>query len=90
MGASFMNNKPFMAFQNESDEFTIDKLYAENRLDRISIYGSLDITKDKQGLKNALVLKRVIDAAVEELKRDKNLPDTIVINNPEMIENPFK
>lgn len=65
---------PFMAFQNETDIFEIGNLIAANRLDRILLHGSLDITKDKQGLEYAFTLKRIIDAAIDEMKRDKNLP----------------
>jgi len=70
---------PFLAFQNESESFDVGGLTIENRFDRISIYGSVDITKDKLGLQHALILKRLIDAAINELKRDKNLPDRITV-----------
>lgn len=78
-----------MAFQNETDSFQIGDITVENRLDRISIYGSLDITKDKRGLADALVLKRIIDASIEEMKRDKNLPDKIDILQTNTVPNPF-
>lgn len=84
-----MPSVPFMPFQNESDAFSINELNLENRLDRISIYGSLNITKDKEGLQYALLLKRLIDATVDELKRDRNLPDTLAINTSESVGNPF-
>jgi hypothetical protein len=79
----------FMAFENETDVLSVGGMSIENRLDRISIYGSLDITKDKSGLTDALVLKRVIDAAIDEMKRDKNLPDTIQTLKAEEASNPF-
>lgn len=68
---------PFMAFQNETDVFEIGNLTAENRLDRILLQGTLDITKDQQGLEYAFTLKRIIDAAIDEMKRDKNLPSRL-------------
>jgi hypothetical protein len=58
-------------------------------LDRISVYGSLDITKDKNGLENALKLKRIIYASIEALKRDKNLSDKIEVVGTDTVENPF-
>ncbi|MDD5053590.1 MAG: hypothetical protein PHO27_12715 [Sulfuricurvum sp.] len=79
----------FMAFENETDALSVGGMSIENRLDRISIYGSLDITKDKSGLTDALVLKRVIDAAIDEMKRDKNLPEAIQTLKPEEVSNPF-
>lgn len=67
----------FMAYENEIDSFLINNLTIENKLDRISLYGSLEITKDITGLEHALKLKRVIDAAIYALKRDKQLPESI-------------
>jgi hypothetical protein len=79
----------FMAYENETDSFTISGITVENRLDRISIYGSLDITTDKEGLENALKLKRIIDASIDALKRDKSLPEHIEIVGVDTVENPF-
>jgi hypothetical protein len=78
-----------MAYENETDAFQIDTLTVENRLDRISIYGSLDLTKDRHGLESALKLKRIIDASIDALKRDKNLPDQITTVPSESVDNPF-
>lgn len=84
-----MPSVPFMAFQNESDIFEVGGLTVENRLDRISIYGSLDITKDREGLQRALMLKRLIDGVIDEMKRDRPLLEKIVIAEGETVENPF-
>lgn len=84
-----MPTQPFMAYENETDSFLIGNLTVENRLDRISLYGSLDLTKDRHGLESALQLKRLIDASIDALKRDRNLPDQITIKEAEKIENPF-
>lgn len=80
---------PFLAFGNEKESFDVGGLTIENRFDRISVYGSIDITKDNEGLKHALMLKRLIDAAIDEMKRDKNLPDRIFVRTAEISENPF-
>lgn len=79
----------FMAYENETDSLTIGAMTVENRLDRISIYGSLDITKDKDGLEYALKLKRIIDASIDALKRAKSLPEHIEILGTNTVENPF-
>ena len=84
-----MPTQSFMAYENETESFQIDNLNVENRLDRISIYGSLDITKDRQGLEFALKLKRLIDASIDALKREKNLPDQIETQADETVQNPF-
>lgn len=82
-------NKGFLAFQNESDSFTIGSdLTVENRLDRISIYGSIDLTKDKDGLQYAYALKRIVDSIIDELK-GKNLPDYVEIKTADTVDNPF-
>ena len=82
-------NKGFMAYENEKDAFSIGKMTIENRLDRISIYGDLDITKDKEGLENAFKLKRIIDASIDALKRERNLPEHIEVIKTDTVENPF-
>lgn len=67
-------------FANEEDVIHIGELDIENRLDRISMHGSVDITKDKQGLEYAFALKRQIDTIVEHLKKQA-LPEKISIEN---------
>ena len=76
-------------FENEEEVITIQELTLENRLDRISIHGSVDITKDQQGLEHAFDLKRQIDTIVEYLKKQA-LPDKISVENvAKEVENPF-
>ena len=62
-------------FQNES-EVMINKgenhdLNIENRLDRVSLYGSVDITHDQAGLAQALRLKGVVDSMVSALNEEQ-------------------
>ena len=78
-------------FANESDVASIGgTLTVENRLDRVQIYGQIDITKDKEGYERALDLKRQIDAIVNVLKRE-DLPDKVSIDNaPKEVNNPFQ
>ena len=52
-----------------------ERLTVENGTDRVAIYGSLDLTRDKQGLAHALALKAVLDQAVQLLQAERNLPD---------------
>lgn len=81
----------FMPFQNESDCFEIGGITIENRLDRVSIFGSTEITKDLAGLEQALMLKRLIDGVINELKRERgNLPEHIETITAEIVDNPFK
>ena len=77
-------------FANEEDVIHIDELDIENRLDRISIHGSVDITKDQQGLEYAFALKRQIDTIVEYLKKQA-LPEKIGVENmAKVVKNPFE
>ena len=69
--------QPFMAYENDTDGFTTGNLQIKNALDVITINGTLEITKDRQGLEAALKLKRAVDAAIDALKRDRNLPESI-------------
>lgn len=75
-------------YENESESIQIDELTIENRLDRVSIYGSIDLTLDKQGLGNAQRLKEILELVCSKLK-DSSLPDRITIVAPETVENPF-
>jgi hypothetical protein len=69
--------QPFMAFENDTDGFATGNLLIQNGIEIITIEGTLEITKDRQGLEAALKLKRVVDTAIDALKRDRNLPDSI-------------
>lgn len=72
-------------FQNESEVMIIKgenhDLNIENRLDRVSLYGSVDITHDQAGLAQALRLKGVVDGMVSTLAKEQTkgvLPANIV------------
>ncbi len=83
-------SKPLKPFDNESESITIDGLTVENRIDQLEIYGSLSITRDQPGLERALMLKQLIDAAVEALQNDAALPDRITLQPTDSVDNPFK
>lgn len=76
-------------FQNEEDSIVISDLTVENRFDRIELYGSLAITKDKAGLAIAQELKTLIDDTVAALQAE-HLPDRVPIAPTDTIDNPFK
>jgi hypothetical protein len=76
-------------FKNEADSIMIGDLTVENRLDRVEIYGSAQITRDKEGLKLAKELKQLIDATVAALQAE-DLPDHVPVKPAENIDNPFK
>lgn len=67
----------FMAYENDTDKFTTGDLHIQNGTAIITIEGTLSITKDKEGLEAALKLKRAVDAAIDALRRNRNLPANI-------------
>ena len=79
-------------FKNEAETQILRDLNIENRLDRVSIFGSLDITHDAQGLALALELKAIVDGAIAVLQAeqaDGKLPDQITVAAAEEVDNPF-
>ncbi|MBV5327588.1 MAG: hypothetical protein JZU65_08100 [Chlorobium sp.] len=82
-------NKEFSPFKNESDCIQIgDDLTIENRVDRISIFGSIDLTLDKGGLKAARELKAILDMTLTEMEKVE-LPEKVDIVKPKIVDNPF-
>ena len=62
----------------------------ENRTDRVTLYGSLDLTRDKQGLAHARKLKALLDEVVQALEAAEELPDRVAAPEaPETVKNPF-
>jgi hypothetical protein len=83
--------KTISPFANESESLGIGDLTIENRTDRIAIYGSIDLTRDKAGLEHGRMLKAVLDKVVQALETEKNLPDKIAPpDTPDEVANPFQ
>jgi hypothetical protein len=78
----------FKAYANEEDSLGIGGLTVENRMNCVEIYGSLAITKDKEGLRLALQLKDVIDSTLKVLQSAK-LPERIQNKPTDTVDNPF-
>ncbi len=79
---------PFTPFADESTTLQIGDLNIENRTDRVSLFGSVDITRDKIGLALAQELKVRIDHLVEVLESD-HLPEMLDVVSPTQVQNPF-
>ena len=60
----------------------------ENRLDRVSLTGDLDITKDKAGLEKAIALKALLDSVVQTLQK-LHPPERIQVVPTTVVKNPF-
>jgi hypothetical protein len=85
--------RAFRPYANEADVLQVSDLDVENRLDRIAIFGSVDLTRDKAGLRLATALKTLLDAVVlklQEEERDNSLPETIrVPKTAKFVKNPL-
>jgi hypothetical protein len=77
-------------FQNESESLTIDSLTIENRTDRVTIYGNIDVTRDKAALASARQLREILDDVVRTLEAEPNLPDQVAPPKAtKTVKNPF-
>lgn len=79
-------------YANESEVIQIEGLTIENRLDRISLHGEIDITRDRQGLNAAKELKAFIDTTVKVLEAaegKEELPDQVATEATVTVDNPF-
>lgn len=80
--------KPFVPYANEADVLQIDNLMIENRLDRITLSGDVDLTLDQAGLANARRLKEVVDAVLAKLEA-QTLPEQLPPPTVTKVANPF-
>ncbi|WKW51813.1 hypothetical protein [Rhodomicrobium lacus] len=80
----------FSPFRNETDAITLGGLTIENREDRVAVYGTLAITRDRAGLQAAKVLKETVDRIVKELETGGDLPVVVAsAEPPAKVKNPF-
>ena len=77
-------------FANDAASTSIGKLTIENGTDRIALYGSIDLTRDKSGLAHAHALKALVDQVVQVLEADHALPDAVAPPTAaKTVANPF-
>lgn len=85
-----MKPKDLVPYKNESDAVSIgDDLNIENRLDCVSIFGNLDLTKDKEGLEKAMALKEIVDRIVATLEASTLVDKTSLAKNVKKGNIPF-
>ena len=80
--------KSFTPYANEADVIEIGNLMLENRVDRITVSGDVDLTADKQGLQDARRLQQALAAIVAALEA-RDLPDRLPPPEIETVANPF-
>lgn len=78
----------FIPYKNESDALHIGGLTIENRLDRITISGDIDLTADQAGLADARALHQLLADVVAKLE-GQTLPDQLPPPASTTVANPF-
>ena len=80
--------KKFIPYANESDVLNIGQLSIENRLDRITVSGDVDLTADQAGLADARALHRLLGDIVARLEA-MELPPRLPAPSKRTVDNPF-
>ena len=78
----------FKPFVQGNESHAIHDLTLENDTDCVSIYGNLQITKDKVGLEQAKALQSFLNDIVAALEKEE-LPEKIERPAEQEINNPF-
>ncbi|MEB3753173.1 hypothetical protein [Acinetobacter sp. MD2(2019)] len=79
----------FKPFEDDQSSSAIYDLTLENQLDCVNLYGNLQISKDQKGLETAKALQAWVNAVVDALEQDKNLPEKVALKQEKEVENPF-
>ena len=80
----------FTPFADDAGSTSIGKLTTENGTDRIALYGSLDLTRDRLGLAHARALRAILDQTVQALEAQADLADAVPpATSSRTVTNPF-
>lgn len=78
----------FVPYANEADVLHVGNLMIENRLDRITFSGEVDLTADLAGLEKARELHALLGAIVARLE-SQDLPASLPPPVVKRVDNPF-
>jgi len=78
----------FTPYANEADVLEVGNLMLENRVDRITISGDVDLTADQRGLAAARRLHEALGAIVAALEA-RELPERLPAPDVKTVDNPF-
>lgn len=81
--------RKFVPYKNESDVLNIGGLQIENRLDRITLSGDVDLTADQAGLDHARALRQLLGEVVAALEA-QDLPPSLPPAASSTVANPFE
>ncbi|MEC5161240.1 MULTISPECIES: hypothetical protein [unclassified Janthinobacterium] len=84
-----MSARKFVPYANESDVLHVGHLMVENRVDRITLSGDVDLTADQAGLAYAKQLQQLLAAVVATLE-GRELPATLPPPPVQTVANPFE
>lgn len=79
----------FTAFTDDTASLTIDNLCFENQSERLSIYGSIQIYQDQQGLAYAKKLRDLLAQTVSYLEQQELPQCANRQHGVQEIDNPF-
>ena len=88
MTAKKKPGKTLVPFANESDVLHVGDLMVENRLDRVTLSGDVDLTLDQAGLALARRLHALLGDVVAKLE-GQDLPERLPPPDVQQVENPF-
>jgi hypothetical protein len=89
MAINKQGKKGFTPFANEADVLEVGRLMLENRLDRVTISGDVDLSADRQGLAAARLLHDVLGRVVASLEARADLPERLPPPTLPTVKNPF-
>jgi hypothetical protein len=84
-----MKKSKFVPYANEADVLQIGGLSIENRLDRITVSGDIDLTADQDGLADARALQALLNDIVAQLAARSDLPQQLPPPAVQTVDNPF-
>ncbi|UGQ48642.1 hypothetical protein [Massilia endophytica] len=84
-----MSKTGFKPFANESDVLNVGGLAVENRVDRVSLHGGVDLTRDRAGLEQARALHKLLGEVVARLEGEE-LPAALPAPKVKKVANPFE
>lgn len=81
--------KKFLPYANEADVLHIGGLMVENRVDRITISGDIDLTLDQAGQADARALHKLLTDVLAHLDAQQ-LPAKLPAPDVKTVKNPFE
>ncbi len=81
----------FEPFADEGEVVGVGGLTVENRVDRVTIHGGVDLTRDREGLARARELAALLARVVRALEAEgEGLPERVApARPPARVRNPF-